>query len=65
MSSTVRIQHIATGDTTLQVQRRRADVDDSREPFALVSRDRLRPGQAITLTLHEGEFVVLNEVSRD
>lgn len=56
MSAVVRIQHLDQGP--VDVRRIRTDVP-SCEPHTLLSSDRLGSGQAITLSLHAGEIVVI------
>jgi hypothetical protein len=60
MSATVRIQHIATANTAVIVTRHRQDVPAG-EPHSLVSQDILRPGAAVSLSLHPGEIVTVHE----
>ena len=62
MPAVIRIEHIATRDTTVVVTRHRQDVPAG-EPHTLVAEDRLAPGRAITLHLAAGEVVTVHEDS--
>ena len=60
MTAVIRIEHIATADTTVVVQRHRQDVQTA-EPHTLVAEDRLAPGAARTISLQPGELVTIHE----
>ena len=57
--TTIRIQHISDAAAPIIVTRHRLDVQTS-EPHTLVAHDELKPGQAITLSLHAGEIVTVD-----
>lgn len=59
---TIRIQHISDANEPIIVTRHRLDVQTS-EPHTLVAHDELKPGQAITLSLHAGEVVTVTEAN--
>lgn len=63
MTAVVRIQHIATVCTAVIVTRHRADVP-AVEPHSLVSADCLQPGDAVSVTLQEGEVLTVHEHPR-
>lgn len=55
--SLVRVQHIATDDDIVVVHRVRQPIMG--EPESLVSTDRLRPGQAVTMTVLPGDALII------
>lgn len=55
--SIVRVQHIASDDDIVVVHRVRQPVLG--EPESLVSTDRLRPGQIVTMTVLPGDALIV------
>lgn len=55
--SLVLVQHIATDDDIVVVHRVRQPVLG--EPESLVSTDRLRPGQIVTMTVLPGDAIII------
>ena len=60
MSAVIRIQHIATTDTTVVVQRHRIDVPPG-EPHSLVAQDELHGGHAVLIKITPGETITITE----